>query len=276
MVLDADDIGDERMQAIARHFNLSETVFLCRPRAEGADYLARIFTPRREIPFAGHPTIASAFVHATTRRKDKEGGPHRLAQECGVGTVAIEVSRRAGAPFFTLAAGTATAAPVDVSAQAAARLLGCNPAEITDAPIEVCSGGLPWMIVGLRSLAASRGMRSDPAGIEALCRAFGATGVTTYCEGAELPGATHHLRTFAPGVGIAEDPACGSGIIAVAIHMARHVPGTRQHFEFIGEQGLEVGRHSMLHAQVSRDAAGALEIHLGGHAVRSMEGRLLA
>lgn len=128
----------------------------------------------------------------------------------------------------------------------------------------------------IASLEASKRLVPVPASIDEASRASGAVGVTTYCDGAEIEGVDHHVRSFAPGAGIAEDPACGSGNIAVAIHMARHCRANRSTFSFTSEQGLEVGREAQMHVDVSRSAVGDLAIRLGGHAVRTMEGRLLA
>lgn len=275
VVFDADDIAPGQMQTIARHLNLSETVFLCRPEADGADYRARIFTPREEIPFAGHPTIAAAFAYYHRLEEDERRRVTRLVQECGIGTVPIEVEARGGAPFFTLKAGSASAKEAGVTRVLAARMLGCEEDGLSDLPMEVCSGGLPWLIVKLRSIDVSKNLVPDQSLIDEVCRARGATGVTTYCDGAGIEGVDHHVRTFAPSVGITEDPACGSGNIALAVHIARHTHVGRPAFSFTSEQGLEVEREALLHVDVTRGPSGEPVVRLGGHAVQTAEGRLL-
>jgi len=275
IVFDADGLADERMQTIARHLNLSETVFLCRPLADEADYRARIFTPREEIPFAGHPTVASAFAHYSKMSGDFRAQVLVLKQECGIGIVTIAVAPRDGAPFFRLTAGHAAARDADVSADLVARMLGCNQGDLCDLPFEICSGGLPWLIVKLRSIEAARRLAPDLSLIDAVCRERGATGVTTYCDGADLDGVDLHVRSFAPTVGIIEDPACGSGNVAVAIHRARHERPTGPRLAFTSEQGLEMEREAVLHLDVSGSTTDDLKVHLAGHAVRTMEGRLL-
>lgn len=274
VVFRADDVPDGRMQTIARHFNLSETVFLCAPEGAAGDYRARIFTPTSEIPFAGHPTVAAAFAH-WHGLEDAVPGSSRLVQECGIGDVGVDVEERDGEPFFRLTAGAAAWREAGITRDQAASMLGCEETDLADLPLEVCSGGLPWLIVKVASLDVCRRLAPDPSLIDEASRASGATGVTTYCDGAVLDGVDHHVRSFAPGAGIAEDPACGSGTIALAIHMARHTRADQGAFSFTGEQGLEVGRQALLHIEVDRSPTGDLAIRLGGHAVRTMEGRLL-
>lgn len=275
IVFDADGLADERMQTIARHLNLSETVFLCRPLADGADYRARIFTPREEIPFAGHPTVASAFAHYSRMSGESRAQVSVLRQECGIGIVPIEVAPRDGAPFLRLTAGHAAARDADVSADLVARMLGCKETDLSDLPFEICSGGLPWLVLKLRSLEASRRLAPALSLIDTVCRDRGATGITTYCDGADLDGVDLHVRSFAPTVGITEDPACGSGNIALAIHRARHERPSVSSLAFTSEQGLEVERAAILHLDVTGLATGDLTVRLGGHAVRTMEGTLL-
>jgi len=275
VIFDADDIAQGQMQTIARHLNLSETVFLCRPEAEGADYRARIFTPREEIPFAGHPTIATAFAYYSCLEEGERRRVTHLVQECGIGLVSVAVETRGGAPYFNLKAGAASAKETGVTRAQAARMLGCEEDGLSDLPMEVCSGGLPWLIVKLRSIDVSKNLAPDQSLIDEVCRALGAIGVTTYCDGGSLEDVDHHVRTFAPSVGITEDPACGSGNIALAVHMARHTHSDRSAFSFTSEQGLEVEREARLHLDVTRNPSGEPVIRLGGHAVQTAAGRLL-
>jgi len=276
IVFEAAAIPHEQMQRIARYLNLSETVFLCAPRSTDADYLARIFTPKKEIPFAGHPTVAAAFAHYSTRPPSSRKFVTGLAQECGIGTVDIEVELKDHEAFFRLTAGSASARDAGVSSELAARMLGCDERDLSDLPIEVCSAGLPWLIVKLGSIDVSRRLTPDQSLIDQVCRDRGATGITTYCDGADGADVQHHVRTFAPGVGIVEDPACGSGNMALAIHIARHVHPEASTLAFTCEQGLEVGRESLLHLSITRGRTGELSVRLGGHAARAMEGRLVA
>ncbi len=272
IVFAADEISDDQMQIIARQFNLSETVFLCEPTSPDADYLARIFTPTSELPFAGHPTIASAFSVYSDLSVEARERATLLRQECGVGIIPITIELLEGAPLFTLTAGEYSARDAGLGADIPARMLGVAESDISEVPAEVCSGGLPWLIIALKSLAAVSGALPDQALIAKICDERKAIGLTIYSEGAKTDGCDYHLRSFVPGLGINEDPVCGSGSIAVAIHLARHARRDEPEFSFRAEQGLEIGRRGVLHLTVDGNDGDNPCIRLGGHAAKTMEG----
>jgi PhzF family phenazine biosynthesis protein len=272
VVFEADDLEYSEMQKIARQMNLSETVFLCRPALSGADYRVRIFTPRNELPFAGHPTVAAAHAFAATTGLSVEEG-HTLTQECAIGLVPVKLSFLEGSLLFTVSMGEASRRPANVSRGLAARMLGCGEEEIADAPVEVCSVGLPWMIVPCRTLAGLRGLLPDLVLIETVCRKAEAVGLTVYCPEAQMEGCDLHVRSFAPGEGIVEDPACGSGNGAAAVHVAAHLRSSEERFTYAVEQGLEVQRKAVLRLSVDNTGESPAVL-LGGHAVTVMEGVL--
>ena len=278
IVFEADGIADDDMQTIARQFNLSETVFLCEPTSKPgttqADYRARIFTPASEIPFAGHPTVAAAFSVYSNLGDEVKAATALLRQECGVGIIPVEIELVDGTPLFTLAAGELSAVNAGLSAEMSARMLGLTDSDIGEAPAEVCSGGLPWLIIPVKSLSAVTSAVPDQPLIERICGERDAIGLTIYSSEAELEGCDYHLRTFAPGAGINEDPVCGSGSIAVAIHLARHVRSGEPAFSFRAEQGLEVHRRGILHLSIDGNDSEAPRIRLGGYAARTMKGVL--
>jgi PhzF family phenazine biosynthesis protein len=197
VVFEADGLECSQMQTIARQMNLSETVFLCRATLASADYRARIFTPRSELPFAGHPTLAAAHAFASSRGISAER-ECTLTQECGIGLVPVQVSSRDGSPLFTMSMGEASRRPADVDRGLAAQMLGCGEEAIADSPVEVCSVGLPWMIVPCRTLVGLAGARPDLALIETVCREAAVTGVTAYCPEAEMDGCDLHVETGRP------------------------------------------------------------------------------
>ena len=273
IVFEADPLSAEQMQTIARQMNLSETVFFCQPTDPQADYRARIFTVVREIPFAGHPTIASAFAHTTTHEQPV-GRNISLQQECGAGIIPVKVDADKG-PLFTLIAASRPSIFSGLKAQKLASMLGCSPADLSDDPTEVCSIGSPWLIARIRTLAALQAARPDLGVIEQVCRELGAVGLTVYSMAAVHPECSLHVRSFAPGAGIAEDPVCGSGNGAVAVHVAEHSYRERTAFSYRAEQGLEIHRRGILHLSVDRGDDGTeLEVGLGGRAVKVMEGQL--
>jgi len=242
------------MQAIARELNISETVFLEPPR-EGGDVRARIFTPATEVPFAGHPTLGSAIVHGLERRAPL------VALETAAGTVPVEIDWNGGAPFGWMTQPQPSWGPFEPSQE----LLGALDVHDALLPIEAYSNGPLFAIVVLDSQGALAALAPDPAAL----RQFGALGV--YC--AARSGGAWEARMFAPGYGVAEDPATGSGAGLFATHLVRHglaAPGE----EIEIHQGLRIGRPSLLRARVGGSADAITHVEVGGSAVVVGRGEL--
>ena len=265
VVLDADDLDDARMQAIARELNLSETVFV-RPAVEAPHRAAlRIFTPARELPFAGHPTVGTAALLAL------HAGDARAAFELEekIGAVACFVERRderrAVARFRAPRLPERLEPPPPAAAVAAA--LGLGVPDLARAP-EVWSAGVPFPCVALRSLDALA--RARPRGtLDDVGAGFG----HVYCYVA-AGRRRIRARMFAPGAGVAEDPATGSAAAAFAglLH-ARERPSDGR-YDVAIEQGVEMGRPSRIDLRlVVRDAALAA-VEIGGEVVVVAEGQL--
>jgi PhzF family phenazine biosynthesis protein len=274
VVFRADSLETTEMQIIARQMNLSETVFLCQPTVAEAHYRARIFTPRKELPFAGHPTVAAAFSHLKSSAGDPDGEGLMLTQECGVGLIPIAIGESDGGSLFTIGTNAPSRTEASIDPEWAGCMLGCSVDDLADAPIEVCSVGLPWMIVAFRSLTGLQQAVPNQRLIETSCIEAGATGITAYSPEAESDGCDFHVRSFAPGEGIPEDPVCGSGNGAAAVHIAAHLRSEQDSFTYWAEQGLEIGRRGRARLAVENNLTGNPAISLGGHAVTVMKGEL--
>jgi PhzF family phenazine biosynthesis protein len=272
VILDARGLSDGEMQAIAREMNLSETTFVLPPTTAGADYRVRIFTPRAELPFAGHPTIATAFA---LREEGRLGERSPVCQECGIGLVPIAIESRADGPFLLVTQGAPRWEEVDVSRARAAALLGCEVDALADGPLEVVSTGVRWLVVPLRELSTVRALAPDLAAVEHLSRALDVAGITVFCRETEDPATAVHLRSFAPLHGVPEDPVCGSGNGSVAAYLVRHGAVDGAELAYVAEQGSEVGRRGRVTVHASRDDAGRWTIRVGGEAVTVLEGELL-
>lgn len=231
VVHDADGLSDEQMAALARWTNLSETTFLLRPTDPAADYRLRIFTPGRELPFAGHPTLGSA--HAWLEAGGAPAGAE-LVQECGAGLVRLlreEVLAFEAPPL--LRSGPVDAADLDAIATA----LRLDRDDLVDAAW--IDNGPGWVGVLLRDAAAVLDLRPDFAAFGEL--KIGVAG--TYADG---PVAVE-VRAFCPQYGVPEDPVTGS----LNAGLGQWLAGTTLPASYVAAQGTAVGRRGRVH--VARD-----------------------
>jgi PhzF family phenazine biosynthesis protein len=249
VVIGAGSLGTEEMQRIAGWTNLSETTFLLPPTAPGASYRLRIFTPRRELPFAGHPTVGSA--HAALESGFAKAIDGKLRQECGAGVLDLTVED--GRIFVN--------APQPQTKRVDAQLFGVTSALRVDV-------GPVWVVADLGDARAVDALEPDMAAIAELSQALDASGATVF--GRTGDAATPlHVRSFAPAHGIPEDPVCGSGNISVAAYLRE--TGLLKEFgpRYTARQGMQVGRDGRVQVRVSATA-----IQIGGEAVTCVDGKL--
>jgi PhzF family phenazine biosynthesis protein len=259
VVLDGDGLATGEMQRIAGWTNLSETTFVLRPQAPGADYRLRIFTPRAELPFAGHPTIGSAHAVLEAGIARPSGG--RLVQECGAGLLELSV----GDGMIALKAPAQRITPLDPArVPALEKALG---AKLHDQP-RIVEVGPVWIVAELGGADAVDSLRPDLAAIAALAEAAGATGVTVFGESRGADAAIH-VRSFAPAHGVPEDPVCGSGNISVAAYLRAGGQAQRFGGSYHARQGMALGRDGRVAIRLD-----ANDIHLAGRAVTCVEGTL--
>jgi trans-2,3-dihydro-3-hydroxyanthranilate isomerase len=275
VVLDAGDLDERRMQAIAGEFNLSETVFVAPPEQAGKRARLRIFTPERELPFAGHPTVGTAVLLALLEGENQARAvDFDLEEKIGVVPCTVRVLGNGhGQATFTMPRLPERTGDLPDRA-ILARGLGLEPDDIgfgAYAP-GIYSAGVPFGCVPLRSRAAVT--RARPVG-EAFAAAFQAVGdAYVYC--AEPLNAEHafHTRMFAPGMGITEDPATGSAAAAFAgAIMDFAAPADGDHL-FVIEQGDAMGRPSRINLSLRIGGGALLTATIGGEAVIFSEGHL--
>jgi PhzF family phenazine biosynthesis protein len=263
VVLDAEGLDIEAMQEIARWTNLSETTFVLRPTMPEADYRLRIFTPRGELPFAGHPTLGSAhaFLEAgrTLHRRD------RLTQQCGVGLVDVTFDGGADDRRLTFSLPSAHMAFLtDADIAELESILGQKSHEVAPAIVDV---GPTWIIVPLIDATAVLELQPDLARLAVLERRLGVTGLTVFgrYRGGEV---AIEVRSFAPSCGVDEDPVCGSGnasVAAFAWNRGLLPPGG---VRYVAAQGSRIGRDGRIHVQVDADG----QIRVGGTCVTCVRG----
>ena len=247
---DARELPESMLQPLARELNYSETVFVYPANADGAHARIRIFTPAVEVPFAGHPTLGSAFVL---------GGPLQLVEirlETGSGVVPVILEREgARIVFGRMAQPVPTIEPYADQAE----LLEATGVDRSELPIEVYDNGLHHVYVTLGSEEEVAALKPD---LGRLADDDELLGVNTIAGS----GDRWKTRMFVPGGAIAEDPATGSAAGPLALHLARH---GRIAFgdEIEITQGVEIGRPSKLYARVEGSAEQVGLVEVGGSAV---------
>ncbi|MES0875229.1 PhzF family phenazine biosynthesis protein [Sinimarinibacterium thermocellulolyticum] len=274
VVLDADELQTAQMQAIAREFNLSETVFLQSPRAEQALARARIFTPAKELPFAGHPTVGAACLLSLIG-KAPQGEDVSFVIEQGVGPVPVRVRRapdRAAYAELTAAQLPEFASEVPDDA-VIARILGIDVANLgsNGERVRAVSCGVPFVLVPVRTPEVLAGIDLDVASWRRALAGAWAQALYVYTRGYE---GELRARMFAPAMGIAEDPATGSAAAALAGALASDSPIVDGRLHWVIHQGVEMGRPSQLHISAERAGAAVTAVRVGGFAVRIAEGTL--
>jgi PhzF family phenazine biosynthesis protein len=259
--LDADDFDGESMQRIARWTNLSETTFVLKPRAPEASYRLRIFTPRQELPFAGHPSVGTAHALLEAGRIDPADGP--LLQECAAGLLPLRIEGAGSTRIIHVRAPRARLQPVvEGDCARLGSALGAMPQ--AQPPPQVVDNGPHWWVAAYDHGDAVRALRPDMHALATLTLERGAVGVAVF--GAQKDGeAQLVVRCFCPADGIPEDPVTGSGNAAIAAFLRAHdrLPGPR----YIASQGREIGRDGLLHMSVDAE-----DIELGGACVTVLRG----
>lgn len=279
VVLDADLLTTEQMQAIAREFNLSETVFVQKPANPAHSAKVRIFTPAAEIPFAGHPTAGAGILIAELRAADPGGDLDAIiALEETIGIVRVGVRLRRGQAAFAefdapkLPEATGTLPPVERLAAA----VGLLPREIGFAnhrPTRFAAGnGFAFLPVASLDAMARAGVNAQHW--QAAMSGQGLAGAFLYSRDTIHTTSSFHARMFAPDLGVPEDPATGSAAVTFA--------GVIQHFDALPdghhkriiEQGFEMGRPSLISLSLEVERGQLHNVRIGGNAVRVTEGRI--
>ncbi len=264
-VLDADDLSSEQMQALAAWLNLSESVFFLRPSAPGADYHIRIFTPTRELAFAGHPSVGAAWTAVTCGLAQPREGA--LVQQCAAGLLPVRVSGPAEALQVQLASPPARQRATTANGVPEALLaLAANG----HAP-ELWDNGARWWLLPLRDATTVRNLVPDMAALRDWSLATDATGVAVFADEA---GTDHSrvVRAFCPAdaASVPEDPVTGSAnaLIGAWLRQRSALPGRVG--TYVASQGREVGRDGRV--QVEVDAEGT--VWIGGQVQPVIDGNI--
>lgn len=289
---EAEGLTDEQMMKIAREMNLSETVFVLKPnREETADRnqqsaepevlrRLRIFTPAREIPFAGHPIVGTWNALA---REGIVPLPHngngwtRIHHEVGIGVLPVDIEFAAGAPVqVVMTQGRPVMGNIldDRGDQEdLARSLGLAIEDLDDdLPIQIISTGLPFLAVPVRALADLGRCRVNSSLLTETYERVGATGCSVFSrETIEIGPARAHTRMFAPGDNIPEDPATGSAAGALGAYLVHHgaqnVEAVDNKYSFVIEQGDFIHRPSRINIEIKGKPGEVTGVRVGGPSV---------
>jgi trans-2,3-dihydro-3-hydroxyanthranilate isomerase len=250
VVPDPGDLSDDEMLAVTREIAFSETTFVT--SAEGARYSVRIFTPDGELPFAGHPTLGTAFVMVSEGRVRSP-----LTQTVRAGEIPVDVDVAANVAWMTQLPPTFGRAYGDLAR--VARATGLSVSDLRDdVPVQTVSTGLPPLIVPVRDLDTLRSARIDPEVVAEICAASGGEELYLFAETPD--GVT--ARFLGPTVAIVEDPATGSAAGPLGAYLARYglarMPG-----RVLVRQGEQVGRPSELHVEVGPEGD-SWRVRVGG------------
>lgn len=272
VIPDARGLDTDAMQSLARELNLSETTFVL-PAEQGQTRRIRIFTPRIEVPFAGHPNVGTAFMLTALGEIDLADGAATVTFEEQAGMVPVRIVRDPdGAVFCELEApeplSRGPEAPVDLVAEA----VGVDPGDVitTVHPPRVASVGLPFVVAEIASRAALGRATPNPAAMGVLREQGCPPDIHLYTRDA----GDFDLRTrmFAPLDGVPEDPATGSANCALIGLLAQLDPTVSGEWQWRIAQGVEMGRPSELFGRVDKLAGNVAGVRIGGYGVRVFEG----
>ena len=285
---EGEGLSDEEMLKIAREMNLSETVFVLPPQDERTLRRLRIFTPVREIPFAGHPVVGTWNALAregVVPLPDNGLGWTRIEHEVGIGVLPVDIEFKDGQPVqVVMTQGKfEIQAEIDDWHQQAeiARALGRAREDLDEnLPIQIISTGLPFLVVPIRSLADLRHCRVNAALLTEVYTRAGGTGCYAFTrETIESGDARAHARLFAPADNISEDPATGSAAGALGAYLVHHhavaLEPDRGKFSFVIEQGDFINRPSRINVEIKGALGAVEEVRVGGPSIIVMRGALM-
>lgn len=269
---EARGLSDRAMQTLAREFNFAETTFVLPSQDPRHAARVRIFTPRTELPFAGHPTVGTAAVLARLGLVQTSGGAATIVLEEGVGPITVEIRLRGDATFARLASEKEVESPSDRPAPSVVAAALSIPAE---AILETwfASVGVPFCFARLSSRElVDRAVLDRAAWFANFATAWAPN--LYFFSGELAPGSRLYVRMFAPAYGIEEDPATGSGAAALAGCLAARLPEQDGTFAWKIDQGVAMGRPSRIEASAEKRRGRIVKSMVGGTSVLVGEGTM--
>jgi trans-2,3-dihydro-3-hydroxyanthranilate isomerase len=276
--LDARGLAGETMQAVTKEMNFSESTFILPAERSDTDIRMRIFTPGREMPMAGHPTVGSAFALALAGVIPP--GRRRWTFGLNIGPTPVDIDWAADSPTFVwMTQQRPVFGPVVADVEAAAHAIGVDAAAIrsTRLPVQEVSCGVPFVFIPLATRADVDAASPNLDAFNRLCETAGVDNHAMFVFSREPgpDGATVYSRMFAPGLGVHEDPATGSASGPLGCYLVRHgVVPPDQAGTILSLQGVKMGRPSRVHIAIGLADGEITGVQVGGEAVLVGEGYL--
>lgn len=275
---DATVIPEELLLPITREFNFSEVTFVYPAASAEHTRRVRIFTPEKEMPFAGHPTIGTAAALALVERVLGDATEGQLALDLKIGTVPVDVRIEGdGLAWAELsAAKMPEIGPAVPTLNTLADILSLEPKDLVGGSLspQAVSCGYPFLLVVLKSVDAVQRARVRQDLWEQTLRRSWAPEILVAARDSDAGENVWRARMFAPGINVAEDPATGSAIAAFGGWLAMKDPKPDGEFTQVVHQGIEMGRPSLLAVRVTKAAGAVTSVKVAGRAVLTGEGRL--
>ncbi|MCY7336425.1 MAG: PhzF family phenazine biosynthesis protein [Chamaesiphon sp.] len=270
--LDAGNLTDLQMQQIAREINFSETTFVTNSEPVNGGYNTRIFTPTTELPFAGHPTLGTAFA---IQQELVKHPIERINLNYQVGQIPIDFNYLNGSPDILWMHHQQPKFYDPLSAAMLAAVIGVNPTDIdTRYPIEPVSTGLPFIIVPLKTLAAVAQAKLNLDLYDRSVANLPAQAILIFCPETIDPDCQLHVRVFTECYGIPEDPATGSANGCLAAYLAKYQYLGSSDLDIAVEQGVEMGRSSVLYLR-SHYTIDVCSVSIGGRVIKIAQGEFI-
>jgi len=273
VVFDSEDLTDQDMLNIAKEMNLSETTFVLPPGNLPVDFLVRIFTPEKELPFAGHPALGTAHILRETGKV--LSGDYSLSLAMKAGVVNVSESKKENHLFMDQLLPNFQP-PLDCSEEISKALgISTDGIDSTCRPIQIVSTGLPVLVVPIASLKILEEISIDKLRLSRLLTSLGTDLLYAFTFQTYDPDATIHSRAFAPLLGIPEDPATGSAAGAAGAYLSRNKFISNDNCENIFiEQGHIMGRPSSLFVCIKQNNDQIKSVRVGGESVTILKGEI--
>lgn len=278
--VNARGLSDNQMQNFAKEMNYSETTFLLPSTRTDCEFRVRIFTPVRELPFAGHPIVGTGYVLGARNLVGLQGKVKRINLDVKVGVVPVDLEiKNDQIQRTTMTQPRPSFLSVFEDQLRVAEALGIDVEHIknTELPIEVISTGLPVMIIPVDSLTTIQNLKVNIDRLLPICSETGAQTVLVFTREVIQPRANVHCRVFAPAAGVFEDAATGSANGPFGCYLVKHnIVVTPPKTSIISEQGFEMNRPSTLYLDIDGEGENITSVKVGGDVIIVAEGEMFA